>query len=142
MLFAPKVAVEWQAIRTSTQRIFRIRKPSPNRSLIIRSLYWSLIALSAAAHARRGSRFPPRRPSALQVRPESPLREGIRNGLCLLRKRAENVNVLHFAFFIDDDPHRNRVESAFGKDWIFSLDYVFVASVVLDAHRCFAAARP
>jgi len=35
------------------------------------------------------------------------------------------MNVLYLAFFIDDDPDRNRIESALGEDRINSLHYVF-----------------
>src|SRR6266576_1114660 len=50
------------------------------------------------------------------------------------------MNVLYLAFFIDDDPHWNRIESAFGNDWINSLQHVFALGVVLDTHRDFTAA--
>src|SRR5580693_3271905 len=52
------------------------------------------------------------------------------------------MNVLNLAFFINDDPHGNGVESALRENRIFSLDDVLVACVILDAHRDVAAARP
>src|SRR5947207_6994454 len=50
------------------------------------------------------------------------------------------MNVLYRAFFIDDAPHWNRIEAAFGNDWINSLQHVFALGVVLDTHREFTAA--
>lgn len=45
-----------------------------------------------------------------QVPLEFPFSKSVGDGLRLIGKRAEKVNVFHFAFFIDDDSHRNRVE--------------------------------
>src|ERR1700677_420863 len=71
----------------------------------------------------------------LQVWFELPLPEGIRDGLCLARECAEKMNVLHFAFFINDDPDGDRVKRALGEDRIDPRHYVFLARVILDAHR-------
>src|SRR6266568_5126246 len=52
------------------------------------------------------------------------------------------MNVLYLAFFIDDDPDGNRIESALGKDRINSLQYIFGACVAPDAYRDIIPARP
>src|SRR6516164_1647115 len=45
------------------------------------------------------------------------------------------MNMLHFAFLVDDDPYRNGIESALNDDGIDSLYHVFATSVVFDAYR-------
>jgi hypothetical protein len=49
--------------------------------------------------------------AVLQVRFDLPLPEGISDGLCLAWKRAENVNMLYPASFVDDDPDGLNVRS-------------------------------
>jgi len=69
------------------------------------------------------------RQSIAQVRPKPPLRQSICNGFGLVGKSTEKMNVLNLAFFINDDPHGNGVESALRENRIFSLDDVLVACV-------------
>src|SRR5271163_1141711 len=77
-----------------------------------------------------------------QVRPELPLQQRIGDDFCLVRERAEKMDVLHLTLFVDDDAHGNGVEAAFGEKRIHFLHDVFVARVVLDAHWDVTAARP
>src|SRR5882757_940191 len=80
--------------------------------------------------------------SVAQVWSEAPLKQGVCNGVYLVGKGAEKMNVLYLALFINDDPNRSRIESALAKDRINSLQYVFVAHILLDAHRDFTASPP
>src|SRR5580704_3178311 len=52
------------------------------------------------------------------------------------------MNVLNLAFFVDDDPYGDGVESALRENRILSLEDVLVARVILEAQRDVTAARP
>src|SRR5437899_2254635 len=80
--------------------------------------------------------------SVAQVPPEPPLGQRIRNGFCLIGKCAEKMNVLHLAFFIDNDADWNRVESPFSEQRINSFRNIFTVCVVLYANRNITAAPP
>src|SRR5208282_2103847 len=73
----------------------------------------------------------------LQVPPELPLPQGIGNGLCLIGKCAEKVNVFYLALSVDDDPHRNWINPMLGKYRLNPRDHVFIARVepVFTEHR-------
>src|ERR1700733_77372 len=66
---------------------------------------------------------------------ESPLRQGLRNRLPLIRKCAEKVDVLHLPLFVDDDAHRHRIESAFSKYRIDAGNHILGAGEILNADR-------
>src|SRR5215471_10078219 len=44
------------------------------------------------------------------IRPEFPLLQGLINRFFLFRECTENVDVFYPTCFVDDDPHRNRIE--------------------------------
>src|ERR1700731_3391698 len=76
------------------------------------------------------------------VRLEFPLLEGVGNGFRLIRKGAEKVNMFYLAFFVDDDPDRNRIEPALGENRIDPRNHVLTLRVILNAHWNIAPAPP
>src|SRR5580693_5098852 len=82
--------------------------------------------------------------TVLPIRLEPPLSQSIADDSCLIRKRAEEVNVFHLALPVDDDADGNRIESVLGlgEDRINPRNHIFVACVILDADRGRASACP
>src|SRR5260370_32717636 len=66
---------------------------------------------------------------------EFPLAQCVLNAFALLRRRAYDVDVLHGAFGIDNDAHRNRHEFGTDRGGLNSLQQLFRYRVVLDAIR-------
>ena len=89
----------------------------------------ALILVGAVADAS-GIRYPPlpnRRPvststgvTALAIRFEPPLLQCVSNDFFLIGKCAEKMNMFYLAFCIDNDSHRNGIESMLGEDWVNS----------------------
>ena len=61
--------------------------------------------------AEHDSGFHFRRHPVSNVRFELPLVERIGDGFRLIGKCAEKMDVLYFSFLVDDDSHRDRIES-------------------------------
>src|SRR5690242_12825676 len=58
------------------------------------------------------------------IGPELPLKQRIGNRFRLVSERADYVHVFHFAIFVDDDAHRNRIKLALSENRIDLVEHV------------------
>src|SRR5947209_7409724 len=74
-----------------------------------------------------------------QVQLEGPLHQGISNDLNLVRKSADEMDVLYPAFFADDDSDRNRVKPIVFQKGLNFRGNAVSAGIIPDAYRGSAA---
>ena len=79
-------------------------------------------------------------PSVSRMRLEFPLLEHIRDGFRLIGKCAQEVDMFYFAFLVDNDSHRNRIESMLGENRIHSRNQITTVGIILNADWYIAAA--